>query len=295
MRPAEARAGGTTLPDGDARPPVVGFVGLGDQGLPIAQAIADGGFPLHVWARRPGSLEALEGHAFTAEPGLAELGAVSDVVILCLPEDHDVRAVVLDGGLLAAMRPGTVLVNQGTGLPAEALRLGELTEPRGVACVDAPVSGGHAVAVARQLTTIAGGTDDAVALVRPVFDTFSKEVIHAGPSGSGQYGKLFNNTLMMMNHTNLIEVLHVAQAADVPLPGLLQVLRSGSARSFALEAIGPSITTENVDHLRTLEIIDMDVFAEAVSFLGGVPARVVERAVAGANGLPDLTRTVLKP
>lgn len=279
----------------DAHRPVVGFVGLGDQGLPIAQAIADGGFPLHVWARRPESLEALDGHPYTAEPGLTELGTVSDVVILCLPEDHDVHAVARDGGLLAAMRPGSVLVNQGTGLPAEALRLGELTEPYGVEFVDAPVSGGHAVAVARQLTTIVGGADSAVAKVRRIFETFSKEVIHVGPTGSGQYGKLFNNTLMMMNHKNLIDVLDVAQAADLPLPGLLQVLRSGSARSFALEAIGPSITPENVEHLRDLELIDMDVFAEAVSSLGGVSAPVVERAVAGANGLPDLTRVALKP
>lgn len=283
------------MSNGDAHRPVVGFVGLGDQGQPIAQAIADGGFPLHVWARRPESLDALDGHAYTAEPDLTELGTVSDVVILCLPEDHDVRTVVLDGGLLAAMHPGSVLVNQGTGLPAEAVHLGELTEPHGVAFVDAPVSGGHAVAVARQLTTIVGGADAAAAKVRPIFETFSKEVIHVGPTGSGQYGKLFNNTLMMMNHKNLIDVLEVAQAAQVPVPGLLQVLRSGSARSFALEAIGPSITPENVEHLRTLELIDMDVFAEAVSFLSGMSAPVVERAVAGANGLPDLTRTVLKP
>lgn len=97
--------------------PAVGWIGLGDQGTPMAQAIADDGYPLHVWARRPESLKALDGHAFTPHGSVAEMAAVSDVVGLCLREDSDNVQVATDGGLLAAMRPGTVLVNHGTGLP----------------------------------------------------------------------------------------------------------------------------------------------------------------------------------
>jgi 3-hydroxyisobutyrate dehydrogenase-like beta-hydroxyacid dehydrogenase len=268
----------------------VGFIGLGDQGAPIAKAIADGGYPLHVWARRPESLTVLDGHAFTSHASVASLAAASDIVGLCLREDSDNLQVAPD--LLANMRRGTVLVNHGTGLPQAARELARLAEPHGVDVVDAPVSGGHAVALARQLTTIVGGEARVVERLRPVFQTFSKEVIHVGPAGSGQYGKLFNNALMMMNHRNVIEVLHLAQALELPIQPLLDVLRSGSASSFALRAVGPMITSENVHHLQPLELIDMDLFSDAVDSLGEAAHAVIERAVAGARQLDELTAIV---
>lgn len=91
---------------------------------------------------------------------------------------------------------------------------------------DAPVSGGHAVALARQLTTIVDGDASTVARLTPVFETFSKTVIHVAPTGSGQYGKLFNNTLMMMNRKNVIDVLRLARSLDLPVRPPLDVLRS---------------------------------------------------------------------
>lgn len=271
--------------------PTVGFIGLGDQGAPIAQAISDGGYPLHVWARRPESLTALDGDAFTPHPSIAELAAASDIVGLCLREDADNLQIAVEGGLLANMRPGTVLVNHGTGLPQAARELARLAEPHGVEVLDAPVSGGHAVALARQLTTIVGGEPRVVERLTPVFRTFSKEVIHVGPAGSGQYGKLFNNALMM-NHRNVIEVLRLAQALELPIHPLLDVLRSGSASSFALQAIGPSITSGNVHHLQPLELIDMELFSGAVDSLGEAAHAVIERAVAGASQLDELTAIV---
>lgn len=187
------------------------------------------------------------------------------------------------------MRRNAVLVNHGTGLPSAAQRLQELARPYGIHVVDAPVSGGHAVAVARRLTTIAGGDEAAVQRVTPVFETFSKRVIHVGPVGAGQYGKLFNNAVMMMNHQNLLDALTTARKLQLPLAPLLDVLGSGSAASFALDAFGPSITSENAAHLRELELIDMDLFASATENLGEPRDTMVARAVAGARGLPELT------
>ncbi|WP_211770031.1 NAD(P)-dependent oxidoreductase [Kutzneria sp. CA-103260] len=269
----------------------MGFVGLGDQGAPIARAIAEGGFELHVWARRPGSLSALEGVSFVAHESLTDLGAC-DIVALCLREDPDAIEVAVDGGLLAAMRPGSVLVQHATGLPEKSRELAEHAARHGVEFVDAPVSGGHAAAVAKQLTTIVGGGDDVVRRCRPVFETFSKLIVHMGQIGAGQYGKLFNNTLMMMNHKNVIDVLALAADLELPLPRLLDVLRSGSASSAALTAFGPAITVVNAEHLRTLELIDMDLFAGAVESLGDKAKTVVRQAVAGAEGLPELTRVI---
>src|SRR4029077_4132529 len=127
----------------------VGFIGLGDQGAAIARAIAEAGFELHAWARNARSLDALDGVRYVAHESPAELGAVSDIVGLCLNVDDNVRDIMTKGGLLAAMRPGSVLVNQGTGLPAFALEMTRLAEDYGVDVLDAPVSGGHAGAVAK--------------------------------------------------------------------------------------------------------------------------------------------------
>jgi 3-hydroxyisobutyrate dehydrogenase-like beta-hydroxyacid dehydrogenase len=269
----------------------VGFVGLGDQGAPIARAIAEGGFELHVWARRPASLTVLAGLSFVAHESLTELGSC-DIVALCLREDPDAVEVAVNGGLLAAMRPGSVLVQHATGLPQQARELAAHAARHGVEFVDAPVSGGHAAAVARQLTTIVGGSDSVVRQCMSVFRTFSKQIVHMGQIGSGQYGKLFNNTVMMMNHKNLIDALALAVDLELPLPRLLDVLRSGSASSTALTAFGPAITVDNAEHLRTLELIDMELFAGAVKSLGDKAKAVVRQAVAGADGLPELTSLI---
>ncbi|WP_314173724.1 NAD(P)-dependent oxidoreductase [Streptomyces winkii] len=279
------------MPEHNAKP-AVGFIGLGDQGAPIAQALAQGGYPLHVWARRPESLKVLVDYPYTAKATIAELAAASDVVGLCLSQDSDNIEVAVRGGLLENMRHGAVLVNHGTGLPQAAQELAQLAAPYGIEVVDAPVSGGHAVAVARRLTTIVGGDQQVVERVTPIFATFSSSVIHVGPIGAGQYGKLFNNALMMMNHKNVVDMLRLAQALGLPLPSLLEVVRSGSATSFALQAIGPSITSGNVQHLQSLELVDVQLFSGAVDEVGGQAACVVDRATAGARELDELTSLV---
>lgn len=93
----------------------VGWVGLGDQGSPMARAIADAGFELNVWVRRASSLAALDGLPYVRHDTLAGLGATSDIVGLCLREDSDIEEVLTTGGLLESLAPGTVLINHATG------------------------------------------------------------------------------------------------------------------------------------------------------------------------------------
>lgn len=90
----------------DAAKPAVGFVGLGDQGLPMATAIAEAGYPLHVWARRPASLETLGDAEYVRHDDTGELGATCDVVRLCVDSDEDNMQIVT-GGLLDGLRPGS--------------------------------------------------------------------------------------------------------------------------------------------------------------------------------------------
>lgn len=158
--------------------------------------------------------------------------------------------------------------------------------------VDAPVAGGHAASYARQLTTIVGGDADVVHRLTPLFQTFSKAVIHVGETGSGQYGKLFNN-ILMMNHKNALDVLRLANGLNLPIPAMFQVLLSGSASSYGLQAIGPSVTAGNVHHLVPLELIDVGLFRGAVAALGDAVWPVIDRATAGAEELDQLAAIVL--
>lgn len=268
--------------------PRVGWVGLGDQGAPIARAIAEAGYPLLVWARRPASLDALAGVPYLAFESVTEMAAAADVVCLCLSEDTDNRQLLLDGGLLNAMRPGSILVNHGTGLPAAAVEMKALAAEHGVACIDAPVSGGHAAAVAKRLTTIVGGDTAAVERVRPVFESFSAKVAHLGDAGSGQVGKLVNNTMLMANQLTIAELLSLAGRLGASIPQLVDVLRSGTGSSRALEVIGTAVTPANAGHLSRLQLIDMELFDDAVAILGEDGREISRRAVAGAEALPHL-------
>ncbi len=270
----------------------IGFVGLGDQGAPIARAISEAGYELHVWARRPQSLEALAGVKYKAYDTVSEMAATSDLVGLCLTEDSDIRHVALDGGLLANMKPGSVLVNHGTGLPAFAAELTTIASEYQVNVIDAPVSGGHPAAVAKQLLTMVGGEPEVAERCRPVFETFSKKVAYMGSAGSGQMAKLLNNALLMMNQKNIEDILQLGEHVGLAIPALVDVLCAGTARSYALEALGTAITTEKAPHLQKLQLIDMDLFAEAVALVGYEAEAITRYAVAGATGLTAVAQLV---
>jgi 3-hydroxyisobutyrate dehydrogenase len=121
----------------------VGFIGLGSQGGPMARCIVEGGYPLTLWARRPESVEPFGDAAATVVGTPAEVGAASDVVGICVVADADVEDVALrPDGVLAGMAPGGVVAVHSTIHPDTCRRLAEQAAGRGVAVVDAPVSGG---------------------------------------------------------------------------------------------------------------------------------------------------------
>ncbi|MCO6000177.1 NAD(P)-dependent oxidoreductase [Actinoallomurus rhizosphaericola] len=266
--------------------PVVGWIGLGDQGLPMARAIAEAAFPLHVWARRPASLGALAGVAYQAAGSVEELAASCDIVALCVGTDEDVEGLV--ERMLPHLRAHTVVVNHGTGVPATAIRLTERCAERGIAVVDAPVSGGRPAAEEKRLTTMVGGPEDAVQRCRPVFDAFSAHVVHLGGSGSGQTAKLFNNALLMLNQRSVADIVALAARMNLDLGALVEVLKLGSASSAALSLLNTMVRTDNVEHLSKVEALDMELFDRAMRDAGIEAGEVIERGLSGARGLPDL-------
>ena len=268
--------------------PVVGFIGLGDQGLPMATAIAEAGFPLHVWARRPASLDALGGVPHHRHDTVEEPAAACDIVCLCVGTDDDVLR--LADRLLEGLRPGAVVVNHGTGLPSNAVRLAELCARGGVQVVDAPVSGGRPAAEERRLTTMVGGPSAAAEHCTPVFQAFSRPVVYLGETGTGQTAKLFNNALLMMNQAVIAEIVELAVELKLDAARLVEVLKLGSAASAALSLLNTMVRPDNVEHLSGVEALDMELFDQAMREAGIDAATTTERGLAGARGPAQLLK-----
>ena len=274
----------------DAAKPAVGFIGLGDQGLPMATAIAEAGYPLHVWARHPTSLEALGDTEYVGHDSTKALGAACDVVGLCV-DDDDANMQIVTGGLLEGLRPGSVLVNHGTGTPQGAAHLTETCAEAGIDVLDAPVSGGRPAAERRELTTLVGGPEPVAERCKPIFDSFSGHVVYMGDTGSGQTAKLFNNALLMMNQANIADIVELATRFGKVAPArLVEALKLGRAASAALSLLNTMVTPDTVGHLSEVEAEDMRIFDAAMS-AGSVNASpATARGLAGANGLPGLIR-----
>jgi 3-hydroxyisobutyrate dehydrogenase-like beta-hydroxyacid dehydrogenase len=216
----------------------VGFIGLGSQGAPMARRIIDGGFPVTLWARRPATLEPFAGSAATVADSPAKLAAACDLVCLCVRDDADVETVTGGpDGVLAGLRPGSVIAVHSTVHPDTCGRLAARAAALGAHVLDAPVSGGSPAAAAGRLLVMVGGDDAVVAQCRPVFATYGDPVVHLGPLGAGLVAKLLNNAAFTAHLGIAASLLDLGRTLSIEPARLAEVLLHGSARSFALERV----------------------------------------------------------
>jgi 3-hydroxyisobutyrate dehydrogenase len=210
-----------------------GFIGLGSQGGPMARQMVEAGYPLLLWARRPEALEPFGDTAAVMAASIAELGERADHVGICVTDDDGVRQICAE--LLPAMRPGSRVAIHATVHPDTCVELARQAKARGVALIDAPVSGGGGGAAARTLTVMVGGEAAAVAAARPVFETFAGTILHLGDVGAGQLAKLVNNTLMAANMALALEALAAGGALGIERQALIDLIKVSSGRSFAFD------------------------------------------------------------
>jgi 3-hydroxyisobutyrate dehydrogenase len=219
----------------------VGFIGLGTMGQGMARNLAKAGFPLTVMTRRfekAGEFaSSVPGARAVRDP--AEVGKASDVIVSSVPDSPEVEEVHLgDRGTAAGAAHGAIVIDTST-IAAEAARaIGERLGARGIAFLDAPVSGGQKGAIEGTLTFFIGGEAAALEKARPVFEAMGKRITHLGPSGSGQLGKAANQILVGVNLMAVSEALSFAKKAGLPLSGLHEALTAGAANSWALEVLG---------------------------------------------------------
>lgn len=216
----------------------IGFIGLGSQGGPMARRIIEAGYPMTLWARRPASLEPFADTAAKVTGSPAELAAVSDLVCLCVVGDADVEEVVGgDDGLLANLRPGSIVAVHSTVHPNTCRELAKKAAAQDVSVIDAPVSGGGPAASEGRLLVMVGGDPDVVERCRPVFETYADPVVYLGDVGSGQVTKLLNNLLFTANLGTAATAFALGEALGVARDRFADVVCRGSANSFALNSI----------------------------------------------------------
>jgi 3-hydroxyisobutyrate dehydrogenase len=222
-------------------PPLsVGFVGLGTMGAGMCARLGDEGLAPIAYDVDPRAMDApaLRGRMHAAAT-LHDLAEASDVVILMLPDGTVVREAVVGSesgadALLSALAPGSILVDMSSSDPLGTLELGELAFRRGVALVDAPVSGSPAAAGAGGLTIMAGGDDAHVARCLPILELLGR-VVRTGPLASGHATKALNNMLAAVALAASAEALLVARRFGLDPDLVLDVLNRSTGRNDATE------------------------------------------------------------
>jgi len=221
-----------------ATPPnKVAFVGLGTMGFPMAGHLQTAGYATTVFNRTTEKAVnwcAQFGGRYGSDP--ADAATDADVVMVCVGNDDDVRAVVLgDAGVLGTMKAGSTLIDHTTCSAELAQELGRHCNDRGVAFLDAPVSGGQAGAENGQLTVMVGGDEAAVGHALPLLDVYAKKVQRMGPVGAGQLTKMVNQICIAGLLQGLSEALHFAECAGLDTDAVVAAIGQGAAQSWQMD------------------------------------------------------------
>lgn len=213
----------------------VGFIGVGSMGRPMLERIVAAGHDTSFYARRAEVVADAELTGARAVATVAELGAGSDLVVVCVFTDDQVHEVCVgDGGLLGALPNGAVIVIHTTCSPKTPMALEEIGAPRGVRILDAAFSGGPDDAAAGTITLLVGGPADVLEQARPVLGSYSDPIIPVGALGDGQRVKLLNNALFGASVGLAVEAERVARQLGIDPTTAFQAISHCSGNSYAL-------------------------------------------------------------
>ena len=249
---------------------VVGIVGLGEMGMPMLRRLRAAEVPVRVFARRAEVVE--QAAALGGDPvsSPAELGAVSEIAIVCVYSDDQVREVALGpDGVIAHMRSGSVLVNHTTGRPSTGQALADAGTDKDVIVLDCALSGGPPAIEQGTLTLLVGGDAAALERVTPVLATYSDPILRVGEVGDGQKVKLLNNALFGAHVALAAHIERAAIELDMDPALVLPALHECSGDSYALAtAIGTGSAATLVEVAGRFIRKDVAVCVEVADELG---------------------------
>ena len=252
-----------------------GFVGLGQMGLPMAvnlSKVAD----CVAFDRKGEAPESL-----TTVSALSGLSG-SDQVILCLPNGAAVEDVLFgSGGLADKLEAGTLVIDTSTTSHGTAVRVGQMLAARGIAFLDAPISGMQKRAEDGTLTMMVGGDPEPLENHRAALGSMASKILHVGPVGAGQLAKLINQLLFDINMAALAEILPVSAKLGLDPDQVSAIVNSGTGRSYASEFFVPNILRGIFDQGYPMKAAYKDLIAGAeVTAENGFPAPVLAAATA---------------
>ena len=252
-------------------PRTVGFIGLGIMGLSMARRLIEAGHQVTVYNRtaaKAASLVAL-GAKQAATPRDAAKG--NEIVISIVTDSPDVEDVMLGKtGAVHAAEKNALFIDMSTIAPETSRKVGQALRAKGIAFLDAPVTGGDIGAREGTLSILVGGEKDDLERAREVFNVMGKRITHCGPQGAGQTVKACNQILCAMNMTGIVEALHLAKLSGIDQALVVEALTPGAGGSWALEKLGSRIAKGDFNPGFYVDLIqkDLRIVQDAAKKLG---------------------------
>jgi 3-hydroxyisobutyrate dehydrogenase-like beta-hydroxyacid dehydrogenase len=225
------------------------FLGLGVMGFPMAGHLAAAGHRVSVYNRTEAKARQwVERHGGSSARTPAEAARGAEMVLMCVGNDDDVRAVATGAdGALAGMDKGAILVDHTTASASVAREVYDAAAQRGVRFLDAPVSGGQSGAESGKLTIMVGGDEDAFAAAQPVLALYGRAVTRMGGAGAGQLTKMVNQICIAGLVQALSEGLSFAARAGLDPLLVLEVIGKGAAQSWQMDNRGKTMVAGKFD------------------------------------------------
>ncbi|MDP1526591.1 MAG: NAD(P)-dependent oxidoreductase [Rhodocyclaceae bacterium] len=224
----------------------IGFIGLGLMGRPLALHLAKAGHTLHLWARRPASLEPFADTGAHTHVSAIQVAKHAEIVFTMVADAPDVREVCLgEQGLAKGAQPGLIIVDMSTINPNAAREIGAELAAKDIDFLDAPVSGGEVGAINAALTIMVGGRPEAFEKVKPLFEKMGKSITLIGASGAGQVAKACNQILTGVGVMAVAEAFNFAAKNEVDVAKVREALLGGFAYSKILENHGQRMLDRN--------------------------------------------------
>jgi len=237
----------------------VGFIGLGTMGIPMAGHLIDGGHELYLQSRRPVSEELVIKGGHACRSG-REVGELSEIIIIMVPDTPDVEAVLFgSGGVAEGLKAGKTVVDMSSIAPIATKDFARRINKLGCDYLDAPVSGGEVGAKQATLTIMVGGSETAFARVKPLFDLMGKNVNLIGANGDGQTAKVANQIIVALTIEAVAEALLFASKAGADPAKVRKALMGGFASSRILEVHGERMINRTFDPGFRIELHQKDL------------------------------------
>lgn len=226
----------------------VGFIGLGLMGKPMARNLMRAGYPLTIHNRSRGPVDELAAEGATPATSPKEAAEQVDVVITCLPDSPDVEQVTLgSNGIIQGGRPGLTVIDMSTIAPGVAVRIADELAERDIHWLDAPVSGGDVGAQQGTLAIMVGGDEAVFQDCLDLFQAMGQNIVHVGGPGAGQVTKVCNQIIAAGTIAAMSEALVLAAKAGADVERVIEAIRGGAARCWALEVRAPQILRRELE------------------------------------------------